>query len=73
MGLRFDAMLHSILGNESSGAGRIKCSRGPQAFHPWPKAQRGKEIALFSITCLLQTNERTLRKRRGKRNSVISN
>jgi len=29
MELRFEAMLYSNLGNENSGAGHIKCSRGP--------------------------------------------
>jgi len=32
--LRFDAMC-SNLGNESSDAGHMKCSRGPQVPHPW--------------------------------------
>jgi len=34
MGLRFDAMPHSNLGNENSDVGHIKCSRGPQVPHP---------------------------------------
>jgi len=29
MELRFDAILHSKLGNENYDAGHIKCSRGP--------------------------------------------
>jgi len=35
MRLRFDVMLHSNFGNENSGAGHIKCSRGPQVPYPF--------------------------------------
>jgi len=34
MELRFDAIMHSKLGNENSDADHIKCSRGPQVPHP---------------------------------------
>jgi len=37
MELRFDAKLHSNVGNENSDAGHIKCSHGPQVLHPWFK------------------------------------
>ena len=36
MELRFDTMLHSGLGNESSDAGHIKCSRGLHLAHGPP-------------------------------------
>jgi len=38
MELRFAAMLYSIMGNENSDVGQIKCSRGPQVTHPWHKS-----------------------------------
>jgi len=43
MRLRFDVMLYSNFGNENSGAGHVKCSRGPhlarrpQVPHPCSK------------------------------------
>jgi len=40
MELRFDAKLHSNMGNENSDAGHIKCSGGPQVPHPWVKATK---------------------------------
>jgi len=37
MWLRFDVMLYSNFGNENSGAGHVKCSRGPQVPDPWSR------------------------------------
>jgi len=37
--LHFDTMLCSNVGNESSDAGHIKCSRWLQVPHPWLKQQ----------------------------------
>jgi len=34
MELRIGAMLYSNVGNETTDAGHIKCSRGPQVPHP---------------------------------------
>jgi len=34
MAIRFDAILYFKLGNESSDAGHINCSRGPQVPYP---------------------------------------
>jgi len=40
MELRFDAILYSKLGNETSDAGHIKFSRGPQVPHPCSRPNR---------------------------------
>jgi len=34
---RFEEMLYSNLGKENYVAGHIKCLRGPQVPHPWPR------------------------------------
>ena len=46
--LRFDAKLHSNIGNENSGAGLIKCSHGPQLAH------RSQVPHPWFISCVIQ-------------------
>ena len=47
--LRFDMMLYSSLSNEYSGAGLIKCLRGPQVPHPCAKTSLHSAWSCLSI------------------------
>jgi len=40
MELRFDAIWRTNAGNKNSVAGHMKCSRGPQVLHHWPKSSK---------------------------------
>jgi len=55
MGLRFDAILYSSLGNKNYVAGHIKCSRGPQVPHPCLSDQQSGGPAFqrktFALEC----------------------